>query len=194
MPPFTSGKAIDSLARLYDRDQVKDILQVMQAGMDDTVIGSLSRRYDYATVKEFLSLMPPFTSGKAIDCLASVYNRNQIKELLPVMKAGVDPSVINGLTPVYNYKQVKYFLSGLLPPFTSGTVIDSLRKRFDNHKGFDELMPVMKAGIDDTVIDSLSRRYDYATVKEFLSLMPPFTSGKAIDSLAKGYWFITGVK
>jgi hypothetical protein len=73
-------------------------------------------------------------------------------------------------------------------------VINSLRKRFENHEVFDELMPVMKAGIDYTVIDSLTRRYDYATVKEFLSLMPPFTSGEAIDSLAKGYWFITGVK
>jgi len=56
-----------------------------------------------------------------------------------------------------------------------------------------ELIPVMKAGIDSMVIGSLTRYYDYGTIKDFLSLMPPFT-GETIHSLAKGYWFITGVK
>ena len=78
-----------------------------------------------------------------------------------------------------------------MPPFTSGTVIDRLAKHYpDELWAVRELLGVMKPGMDGSVIESLKRNYkkfSVPDVKKLLLLMPAFTSGTVIDSLAKHY-------
>ena len=72
----------------------------------------------------------------------------------------------------------------IMPSFTSGQVLDPLDKYY-NVRGVSQLLRLMKPGMDASVIESLHRHYH--DIDLMLPLLPAFSSGKLVDSLARNF-------